>query len=102
MTPQNILPGTGSGGQMSVEVDDPRLNHLKDRTMDPRFATLLGYTPEELDGTLRENVEAFGAKNGWDFATAKAKLLEWYDGYRFSPKSEGRAVRHRPLHSGDL
>ena len=66
------------------------LNHLKDRTMDPRFATLLGYTPEEFDGTLRENVEAFGAKNGWDFATAKAKLLEWYDGYRFSPASEAK------------
>ena len=64
------------------------LNHLKDLTMDPRFATLLGYTPVELDGALRENVEAFGAKNGWNFATAKAKLLEWYDGYRFSPESE--------------
>ncbi len=66
------------------------LNHLTDVSMDPRFATLLGYTPRELDGTLRENVEAFGAMNGWDFATAKAKLLDWYDGYRFSPESEAR------------
>ena len=66
------------------------LNHLKDRTMDPRFATLLGYTPDELDGPLRENVEAFGAMNGWDFPTAKARLLDWYDGYRFSPKSEAK------------
>ena len=66
------------------------VNHLKDRSMDPRFATLLGYTPEELDGTLRENVEAFGAKRGLDFAAAKAQLLEWYDGYRFSPESEAR------------
>ena len=49
------------------------LNHLTDISMDKRFATLLGFTPEEMDGTLRENVEAFGAKNGWDFATAKAK-----------------------------
>ena len=64
------------------------MNHLKDRTMDPRFATLLGYTPAELDGPLRENVEAFGEMNGIDFAAAKAKLLEWYDGYRFSPDSE--------------
>ena len=32
--------------------------------MDPRFATLLGYTPDELDGALRENVEALGAQNG--------------------------------------
>ena len=50
------------------------LNHLTDLSMDKRFATLLGFTPEELDGTLRENVKAFGAMNGWDFATAKAKL----------------------------
>ena len=58
--------------------------------MDKRFATLLGFTPEELDGTLRENVEAFGASSGWDFETAKTKLLDWYDGYRFSPESEAR------------
>ena len=63
------------------------LNHLKDRTMDPRFATLLGYTPDELDGALRENVEALGAQNGMDFAEAKAAILSWYDGYRFSPDS---------------
>ena len=66
------------------------LNHLKDRSMDPRFATLLGYTPDELEGALRENVEALGAQNGMDFAEAKAAILSWYDGYRFSPKSENR------------
>ena len=66
------------------------MNHLKDRTMDPRFATLLGYTPDELDGALRENVEGFGAKNDLDFKSAKAALLSWYDGYRFSPRSEAR------------
>ena len=66
------------------------LNHLKDRTMDPRFATLLGYTLEELDGPLRENIEAFAKKNGMDFAAAKKELLSWYDGYRFSPDSEAK------------
>ncbi len=66
------------------------LNHLKDRSMDPRFATLLGYTPAELDGALRENVEALGAQNGMDFAEAKAAILAWYDGYKFSPKSDKR------------
>ena len=66
------------------------LNHLTDLTMDSRFATLLGYTPGELDGPLRENVEAFAGKNGMDFAAAKKALLAWYDGYRFSPKSEAK------------
>ena len=66
------------------------MNHLKDRTMDPRFATLLGYTPAELDGPLRENVEAFAAKNKMDFTAAKKALLSWYDGYRFSPDAEDK------------
>ena len=82
------------------------LNHLTDLSMDKRFATLLGFTPQELDGTLRENVEAFGAKNGWDFATAKTKLLEWYDGYRFAPGSEAKVCNPvslgMALESGEL
>ncbi len=82
------------------------LNHLKDRSMDPRFATLLGYTPDELDGPLRENVEAFGAKNGLSFKAAKAALLEWYDGYRFSPDSAEKVCNPvtlgNALESGNL
>ena len=55
------------------------------------FPTLIGDKENKyVDGTLREKVKAFGAMQGWDFATAKAKLLEWYDGYRFSPKSEAK------------
>ena len=82
------------------------LNHLKDRSMDERFATLLGYTPDELDGALRENVEVFGEKNGMDFKAAKAALLSWYDGYRFSPRSEARVCNPvslgSALESGEL
>ncbi len=66
------------------------LNHLTDIASFSEYATLLGYTPKELDGQLRENVESLGAKNGMDFAAAKAKILDWYDGYRFSPDSEER------------
>ena len=82
------------------------LNHLKDRSMDERFATLLGYTPDELDGALRENVEVFGEKNGMDFKAAKVALLSWYDGYRFSPRSEARVCNPvslgSALESGEL
>jgi hypothetical protein len=82
------------------------LNHLTDRTMDPRFATLLGYTPDELDGPLRENVEVFAAKNKLDFADAKKVLLSWYDGYRFSPDSEKKVCNPvslgNALNSGNL
>ena len=64
------------------------LNHLTDLSMDSRFATLLGYTPAELDGPLRENVEEFGEKSGMGFDAAKSAILSWYDGYRFSPDTE--------------
>ena len=66
------------------------LNHLTDISMFQQYATLLGYTPDELDGALRENVEDLGARNGIDFAAAKKAILSWYDGYRFSPDSEAR------------
>ena len=66
------------------------LNHLTDISSFEQYATLLGYTPEELDGPLRENVEELGRKNGMDFAAAKAELLAWYDGYRFAPRSAAR------------
>ena len=65
-------------------------NHLTDISTFQQYATLLGYTPDELDGALRENVEELGAKNGMDFAAAKKAILSWYDGYRFSPESEAR------------
>ena len=66
------------------------MNHLTDISSFQQYATLLGYTPDELDGALRENVEDLGAKNGMDFAAAKKAILSWYDGYRFSPRSEAR------------
>ena len=82
------------------------LNHLTDLSMSPDYATLLGYTPEELDGPLRENVEVFAAKNGMDFAAAKKALLSWYDGYRFSPESEAKVCNPvslgKALASGEL
>ena len=66
------------------------LNHLTDISSFAEYATLLGYSPKELDGPLRENVEAFGEKSGMDFAASKAAILSWYDGYRFSPRNENR------------
>ena len=81
------VPTTGVSDFESIVTDDTK---KYDRSMDPRFATLLGYTPDELDGALRENVEALGAQNGMDFAEATAAILSWYDGYRFSPDSEAR------------
>ena len=77
------------------------LNHLTDISTFPQYATLLGYTPEELDGALRENVEALGVQNGMDFAASKKAILSWYDGYRFSPRSEARVCNPVSLGNAD-
>jgi len=76
------------------------MNHLTDISSFQQYATLLGYTPDELDGALRENVEDLGAKNGMDFAAAKKAILSWYDGYRFSPRSEARVCN--PVSLGNV
>ncbi len=82
------------------------LNHLTDISSFAEYATLLGYTPKELDGSLRENVEAFGEKCGMDFAAAKAAILSWYDGYRFSPRNENHVCNPvslgRAFNEGEL
>ena len=56
------------------------LTHLTDLSGDPRFATLLGYTREEIGGALRENVEGLAERLGTDFESTEAKILEWFDG----------------------
>ena len=66
------------------------LNHLTDISSFAEYATLLGYTPKELDGPLKENVANLGLTNRMDFNEAKASILRMYDGYRFSPDSEER------------
>ena len=66
------------------------LNHLTDISSFAEYATLLGYTPKELDGALKENVANLGLTNRMDFNEAKASILRMYDGYRFSPDSEER------------
>ena len=71
------------------------LNHLTDISAFPQYATLLGYTPKELDGALRENVEDFGRRNGMGFEAAKAAILRWYDGSRLQPRVAWQCLQER-------
>ncbi|WP_194848537.1 ATP-binding protein [Candidatus Neptunochlamydia vexilliferae] len=64
------------------------LNNLKDITMDPRYADMMGYTEEELKDSFAEHIESIVSERQ---NTSREKVLEevrkWYNGYRFS-KSE--------------
>lgn len=59
------------------------LNNLRDLTMDAQYATMLGYTQEELESNFVEEIELAAEK----LKLSRAELLDqmrlWYNGYRF-------------------
>lgn len=61
------------------------LNNLKDLTLEPEYASLLGYTPDEIRHYFSEHIDAFAGVIGRSSDEVMSSLLEWYDGYRFSP-----------------
>ena len=57
------------------------LNNLTDITMDARYATMFGYTQEELEANFADKISALS--NGQDIDAFKVKIKEWYNGFRF-------------------
>ncbi|MBP1583711.1 MAG: AAA family ATPase [Victivallales bacterium] len=62
------------------------LNNLTDITMDSRFATMLGYTQEELEDNFGERIAALADDRGVE--ALKDEIKEWYDGYRFANNAQ--------------
>ena len=85
------------------------LNHLTDLTMKrAKYATLLGYTPKEIETFFPKRLDALAKKLKTDRKGALKELLAWYDSYRFSnmssarvcnPISIGQALATRSLQS---
>ncbi|MBR4617312.1 MAG: AAA family ATPase [Kiritimatiellae bacterium] len=75
-----FLTGVSKFSKVSIFSD---LNNLNDWTMDARAATLFGYTHDEVlkyfPGGIHELAEAQGLTDDGAFA----KIVEWYDGYKF-------------------
>ena len=66
------------------------LNNLNDLTMESRYATLLGYTEEELDANFDEDMREHAEVMGLPYEDYRAELRRWYNGYRFSSDCETR------------
>lgn len=62
-----------------------KLNHMVDLSMDLDYATMLGYTQEELDLYFGERMEELAKKRGIGVEALKQKIKVWYNGYRFHP-----------------
>jgi hypothetical protein len=64
------------------------LNNLTDLTMDASFATMLGYTQEELTSCFSEKIDEAAES----LEMSRDELLEgmrvWYNGYRFHHRAE--------------
>ena len=75
-----MLTGVTKFGKVSVFSD---LNNLKDISMLPQYVSICGLTESEIHQYMEE-----GIQNLADTQTCR-KLKELYDGYHFTPNSEG-------------
>ena len=60
------------------------LNNLNDLTVDPRAATLLGYSHEEIKRYFTPYVEQFSQHTKVSVKAILDEMETWYNGYRFS------------------
>ena len=60
------------------------LNNLTDLTMDSRYATLLGYTDEELEANFSKTLHRHAEVMGLSYEDYREQLRWWYNGYRFA------------------
>ena len=75
-----FITGVSKFSKVSIFSD---LNNLNEFSMDARVALLFGYTHEEVKANFPESLAALGEKLGLDAEATFAKLVQWYDGYRF-------------------
>ena len=75
-----FMTGVSKFSKVSIFSD---LNNLNEFSMDARVATLFGYTHEEVKANFPGALAALGAKLGLDAEATFARLVHWYDGYRF-------------------
>ena len=60
------------------------LNNLNNLTLDDRYATLLGYTDDELTTYFEPAMRRHAAVMGLSYEDYREKLRWWYNGYRFA------------------
>ncbi len=64
------------------------LNNLTDLTMHPQFATMLGYTQEELEHYFSDAITATALKMKLSREELLEELRIWYNGYRFEEDAD--------------
>jgi hypothetical protein len=91
-----MLTGVSKFSRVSIFSD---LNNLTDLTMDADYATMLGYTQEELESNFADYIEKVQQDEGLSREALLAKLRDWYNGYRFHQRA---ASVYNPVSSMSL
>jgi hypothetical protein len=63
------------------------LNSPKDITIDEQYATVCGYTQEELEHYFSEHIDAMLARYGYTHEKLLNNIRRWYDGYSWDGKT---------------
>ena len=60
------------------------LSNIVDVSQKDEYATMLGYTEEELSTNFEEHLRAHAAKMGKSYEDYRAEMKRWYNGFRFA------------------
>ena len=64
------------------------LSNLVDVSQDEAYATMFGYTEEELTANFEEHLREHAKIMGKTYEDYRAEMKRWYNGFRFSPDIE--------------
>jgi hypothetical protein len=78
-----FLTGVSKFSRVSIFSD---LNHIRDITFSKQFATLLGYTQNELENDFEPYIESLGLELEIKKIELLAKIKHWYNGYSWNGK----------------
>lgn len=81
-----FITGISKFSQLSIFSE---LNNLKIITMKNEYASVCGFTEEELLTNYQEDIQELADENELTYDEALAELRYHYDGYHFSAKSPG-------------
>ncbi len=76
-----FITGVAKFSKVSLFSD---LNQLEDITLQSEFATLLGYTDEEIVHYFGQRLEQIAQKKGLTYEALYAKMRLWYNGYSWN------------------
>ena len=76
-----LLTGVSKFSKVSVFSG---LNNLRDISLSTDYATLLGYTEQELTYYFKPEINSLAQKEGLSHPALLDKIKHWYNGYRFS------------------